>query len=69
MFNNDAPDEQVIAAVQKRGFTFKLTAEMAQRMKDNEVSETVIKALQAAPVKEGAAAAASSPYKKEAVNR
>jgi xanthine dehydrogenase YagR molybdenum-binding subunit len=64
MFNNDAPDEQVLAAVQKRGLAFQLTAEMAQRMKDNEVSETVIKALQAAPVKQ-AAAAGSSPYKKE----
>jgi xanthine dehydrogenase YagR molybdenum-binding subunit len=63
MLNNDAPDEQVIAAVQKRGIAFKVTPEMAQRMKDNEVSEAVIKALQAAPVKE--AAAASSPYKKE----
>jgi xanthine dehydrogenase YagR molybdenum-binding subunit len=65
MFNNDAPDEEVIAAVQKRGLAFQLTPEMAQRMKDNEVSETVIKALQAAPVKQAAAAATGSPYKKE----
>jgi xanthine dehydrogenase YagR molybdenum-binding subunit len=65
MFNNDAPDAQVIAVVQKRGLAFKLTPEMAQRMKDNEVSETVIKALQAAPVKQAATAAAGSPYKKE----
>ncbi|HKD78970.1 MAG TPA: xanthine dehydrogenase family protein molybdopterin-binding subunit [Candidatus Angelobacter sp.] len=64
MFNNDAPDEQVIAAVQKRGLAFKVTPEMAQRMKDNEVSENVIKTLQAAPVKQ-AAPATNSPYKKE----
>ena len=54
MFNNDAEDDAVIAAVQKRGITFKLTPEMIQRMKDNEVSEPVIKALQAAPVKDAA---------------
>ncbi|HEY2496786.1 MAG TPA: xanthine dehydrogenase family protein molybdopterin-binding subunit [Candidatus Angelobacter sp.] len=63
MFNNDAEDDQVIAAVQKRGITFKVTPEMAQRMKDNEVSNEVIKALQAAPVKE--AETTDSPYKKE----
>ncbi len=63
MFNNDASDEDVIATVQKRGITFKLTPEMAQRMKDNEVSEPVIKALQDAPVKE--AQPNNSPFKKE----
>ncbi|HEY7402274.1 MAG TPA: xanthine dehydrogenase family protein molybdopterin-binding subunit [Candidatus Angelobacter sp.] len=63
MFNNDAPDEQVIAAVQKRGIAFQVSPELAQRMKDNEVSDAVIKALQAAPVKY--AVATSSPYKKE----
>ncbi|HEY1937756.1 MAG TPA: xanthine dehydrogenase family protein molybdopterin-binding subunit [Candidatus Angelobacter sp.] len=63
MFNNDAEDDQVIAAVQKRGITFKVSPEMAQRMKDNEVSNEVIKALQAAPVKE--AETTDSPYKKE----
>lgn len=64
MFNNDASDEQVIAAVQKRGLAFKVSPEMAQRMKDNEISDNVIKALQSAPVKE-APASSSSPYKKE----
>jgi xanthine dehydrogenase YagR molybdenum-binding subunit len=63
MFNSDALAEQIIAAVQKRGLAFKVTPEMAQRMKDNEVGENVIKALQDAPVKE--APATSSPYKKE----
>src|SRR5215472_2200768 len=64
MFNNDAPDEQVIAAVQKRGLAFQVTPDMVQRMKDNEVSDAVIKTLQAAPVKQ-AAAPTGSPYKKE----
>src|ERR1041384_5957839 len=63
MLNNDAPDEQVISAVQKRGITFKVSPEMAQRMKDNEVSDNVIKALQAAEQKE--AQPVTSPYKKE----
>ena len=63
MFNNDAPDDQVIAAAQKRGLAFQLTPEMTQRMKDNEVSETVIKALQAAPVKQPQPS--NSPFKKE----
>ncbi|HKR95258.1 MAG TPA: hypothetical protein VJW55_07855, partial [Candidatus Angelobacter sp.] len=64
MFNNDASDEQVIATVQKRGLAFKVSPELAQRMKENEISDNVIKALQSAPVKE-APAGSSSPYKKE----
>lgn len=63
MFNDDAEDDTVIAAVQKRGITFKVTPEMAKRMKDNEVSDEVIKALQATPVKEPQPN--NSPYKKE----
>src|SRR5207253_5024483 len=45
------------------GLTFKVTPELAKRMKDNEVSDEVIKALQDASVKEPEHA--SSPYKKE----
>ena len=63
MLNDDAPDDQVIAAVQKRGLAFKLSPELTKRLKDNEVSDEVIKALQAAPVKEPQPN--SSPYKKE----
>jgi xanthine dehydrogenase YagR molybdenum-binding subunit len=63
MLNDDAPDEQVIAAVQKRGLAFKVTPELEKRLKDNEVSDVVIKALQDAPVKEPEHA--NSPYKKE----
>jgi xanthine dehydrogenase YagR molybdenum-binding subunit len=64
MFNNDAEDDEVIAAVQKRGITFQVTPQLVQRMKDNEVSEPVIKALQAAPLKE--AQPNNSPFKKDA---
>ena len=63
MFQNQTPDQQVIQAVQQRGITFKVSDEMVQRMRENKISEDVIKALQAAPVKE--AQAATSPYKKE----
>src|SRR5262249_24757982 len=63
MFNADAPDDQVIAAVQKRGLTFKVTPEFEKRLRDNEVCEEVIKAMVAAPVKE--APPNNSPYKKE----
>ncbi|HWS18205.1 MAG TPA: molybdopterin cofactor-binding domain-containing protein, partial [Candidatus Elarobacter sp.] len=63
MLNDDAPDDQVIAAVQKRGLAFKLSPELMKRLKDNEVSDEVIKALQAAPTKE--AQPNDSPFKKE----
>ncbi len=63
MLNNDTAAEQIISAVQKRSLAFKVTPEMAQRMKDNEVPDNVIKALQAAEVKEPQPT--SSPYKKE----
>jgi xanthine dehydrogenase YagR molybdenum-binding subunit len=63
MLNDDAEDDQVIAAVQKRGLAFKVTPELEKRLKDNEVSDEVIKALKAAPVKEPQPN--NSPYKKE----
>ncbi|HEV7673923.1 MAG TPA: xanthine dehydrogenase family protein molybdopterin-binding subunit [Candidatus Angelobacter sp.] len=65
MLNDDAPDDQVIAAIQKRGLAFKSSPELEKRLKDNEVSDEVIKAIQAAPVKEPQPN--NSPYKKEAV--
>lgn len=63
MMTAEPSDDQVIAAVQKRGLTFKVTPEMTQRMKNNDVSDGVIKALQSAPVKEPQSN--DSPYKKE----
>jgi xanthine dehydrogenase YagR molybdenum-binding subunit len=63
MINNDTSEEQIISTVQKRGLAFKVSPEMAQRMKDNEVPDTVIKVMQAAPTKE--AQPTASPYKKE----
>jgi xanthine dehydrogenase YagR molybdenum-binding subunit len=63
MLNDDAPDDQVIAAIKKRGLAFKVTPELEKRLKDNEVSDEVIKAIQAAPVKEPQPN--DSPFKKE----
>ena len=63
LLNNDTDEKEIISAIQKRGISFKVSPEMAQRMKDNEVPETVIKALQEAPQKE--AQPVTSPYKKE----
>ena len=63
LFQNQAPDSQIIQAVQQRGLTFKVTDEMVGRMRENKVNEDVIKAIQAAPVKE--AQEVVSPYRKE----
>jgi len=63
MLNDDVPDGEVIAAIQKRGLAFSMSPELLKRLKDNEVSDDVIKAMQAAPVKEPAPN--DSPYKKE----
>ncbi len=63
LFQNQTPDAQVIQAVQQRGITFKVSDEMVSRMRENKISEDVIKALQAAPVKEPQPV--TSPYRKE----
>lgn len=63
MFNSELPEQQFITEVKKRGLAFKVTPEMVQRLKDNDQPESVIKALQEAPVKE--AQPVTSPYKKE----
>jgi xanthine dehydrogenase YagR molybdenum-binding subunit len=63
MLNSELPEQQFVSQVRKRGLAFKFTPEMAQRLKDNDEPESVIKALQEAPVKE--AQPVTSPYKKE----
>ncbi len=62
MFSNQMPDNQIIAAVQKRGISFKITDDLVNRMKANDVSPAVIQALQSAPVKPPSNAP-KSPYK------
>src|SRR5215471_14110943 len=63
MLQNQVPDAQIIQTIQQRGITFKVTDELVGRMRENKISEDVIKALQAAPQKE--AQPATSPYRKE----
>jgi len=64
MFRNQVPDQQVIDSVKKRGITFKVSDDMLSQMRQNRISETVIAALQAAPMKE--AQKSTSVYKKQA---
>src|SRR5215469_2390631 len=52
MLQNQVPEPQMIQAIQQRGITFKVTDEMVGRMRENKISEEVIKALQSAQVKE-----------------
>lgn len=63
MFQNQVPDAQVVQAIQQRGTTFKVSDEMVTQLRDNKISEDVIKALQSAQVKE--AKPATSPFRKE----
>jgi xanthine dehydrogenase YagR molybdenum-binding subunit len=64
MFTNQVPDAQVIQALQQRGISFQVASNMIDQMRQNKVSEDVIKALQSAPMKEPQPSA--SPYRKEA---
>src|SRR5579864_3235486 len=63
MFTNQAPDPQIIQAIQQRGVTFKVSDNMIDQMRQNKISEDVIKALQSAQVKEPQPS--TSPFKKE----
>lgn len=63
MFQNQVPDPQVIQAIQQRGISFKVTDELVGRLRENKISEDVIKTLQSAPVKEPQPV--TSPYRKE----
>jgi xanthine dehydrogenase YagR molybdenum-binding subunit len=51
MLRNDAPDPQIVSALQTRGVTFKPEKRLIDRLRENEVSESVISALQSAQVK------------------
>ncbi len=65
MFINQMPPQQIIERIQKRGISFKVEPEMISQMRQNNIGEPVIAALQASPVKEPPAQP-STPYKKEA---
>lgn len=52
LLDSDNAEAAAIEQIQKRGISFQVTPQMAERMKANEVPDTVIKALQSATVKE-----------------
>src|SRR5215510_782492 len=52
MLDIDTPEAKVIEQIQQRAINFQVTPQMVTRMRDNEVPENVIKALQSASVKE-----------------
>ncbi|HMF19798.1 MAG TPA: xanthine dehydrogenase family protein molybdopterin-binding subunit [Gemmataceae bacterium] len=64
MFVNQMPESQILDRVNKRGLSFQVSEGMVTVMRQNKVSEDVIKALQAAPVKEPQKS--TSSYRKEA---
>lgn len=65
MLRNQVPDAQVVSAIQTRGITFKPEKGLIDALRQNQIGEDVISALQAAQVKEPGEKPAS-PYRKEA---
>src|SRR5450432_87867 len=65
MFVNQMPEAQVVEKIKSRAVSFKVDKVLVDQMRQNHISENVISALQAAPLKE-AAAGDQSNYKKEA---
>src|SRR5216684_3200385 len=65
MFINQVPEAQVVERIKSRSVSFKVDPGMIEQMRQNHISENVISALQAAPVKE-ASEGPQSNYKKEA---
>ncbi len=63
MFSNQVPEAQVIARIQERGISFDVTPALVDTMRQRNIGEAIIKALQAAPKKE--VPPSTSPYKKE----
>ncbi len=65
MFINQVPEAQVVERIKSRSVSFKVDQGMLDQMRQNHISENVISALQAAPVKEEGSGPQSN-YKKEA---
>jgi xanthine dehydrogenase YagR molybdenum-binding subunit len=63
MFDDEMPEQQFIATLQKRGLAFKVSPALIKQLKDDDQPENVIKAVQTAPVKDPEPN--DSPYKKE----
>ncbi|HEX3155827.1 MAG TPA: molybdopterin cofactor-binding domain-containing protein, partial [Candidatus Angelobacter sp.] len=63
MFDDEMPEQQFVATLQKRGLAFKVSPALIKQLKDDDQPENVIKAVQTAPVKDPEPN--DSPYKKE----
>jgi xanthine dehydrogenase YagR molybdenum-binding subunit len=64
MLDDEMPEQQFVATLQKRGLAFKVSPALIKQLQDDEQPENVVKAIQSAPVKEPQPN--DSPYKKEA---
>lgn len=62
MLDDEMPDAKIIAKIQERGIAFKVSPQMAAGLKEDEVSDAVINALQSAKVTEEPPN--ESPYRK-----
>ncbi len=68
LVDDDNPDiPHALSVIQQRGINFKVTQQMVERMKSNEVPEAVIKAVQDAPMKESPPP--SGPFSKESESK
>jgi xanthine dehydrogenase YagR molybdenum-binding subunit len=65
MLRNQVPEPQIVSALQQRGISFKVEPGMIDQLRQNQIGEGVISALQSAQVKEPGQKP-SSPYRKEA---
>ncbi|HMF91665.1 MAG TPA: xanthine dehydrogenase family protein molybdopterin-binding subunit [Candidatus Angelobacter sp.] len=63
MFANQMPEAQILDRIRKRGISFEVNEGMVTLMRQNRVSEEIIKTLQASPVKPPEKG--TSPYRKE----
>src|SRR3954447_12099168 len=68
MFDNQEPDDKVIASVKKNGLAFQPTDRFLQSLKEDEVSDTVIAALKQAKVVAPDPNRKTSWFKKSAAN-
>jgi xanthine dehydrogenase YagR molybdenum-binding subunit len=68
MYDNQVPDEDVAAALKKRGVSFHMTPDMEKEWKGYGVSDEAIASIKAAPFKEGTAGP-KSPFKRTAVQK
>jgi xanthine dehydrogenase YagR molybdenum-binding subunit len=68
MYDNQVPDDDIAAALKKRGVNFHMTPDMEKEWKGYGVSDEAIASIKAAPFKSGEAGP-KSPFKRTAVQK